>query len=180
LQSAYCGAKFAIRGFTDSLRCELLHRRSRLRVTMVQMPALNTPQFRWVKSRLPRKAQPVPPIFQPEVGARAVYWAAHHDRRELSVGFSAVRAIIGNKLAPGLLDLYLARNGYDAQMHDGPENPDRPHNLWTPLPGDPGARGVFGDSASQCSPQLWAGMHRNWLALGFASLAVFLAACRKG
>src|SRR5437016_9814987 len=110
LQSAYCAAKHAVAGFTDSLRCELIHDGSKVRLTMVQMPALNTPQFGWVKSRLPRKAQPVPPIFQPEVGAQAIYWAAHHPRREFYVGFPSVKAIVANKIAPGLLDRFLARN----------------------------------------------------------------------
>src|SRR5204863_3490134 len=105
LQSAYCAAKHAVAGFTDSLRCELIHERSRIHLTMVQMPALNTPQFSWVKSRLPRKAQPVPPIFQPEVAARAIYWAAHHPhRREYYAGWSTVKAIFGNKLVPSLAD----------------------------------------------------------------------------
>src|ERR671937_49501 len=107
LQSAYCAAKHAVQGFTESLRSELLHDRSRVRVTMVQLPALNTPQFSWVKSRLPREPQPVPPIFQPEVAARAIYWAAHNDRRELYVGWPTVKAIVGNKAAPGLADWYL-------------------------------------------------------------------------
>ncbi|HKV47367.1 MAG TPA: SDR family oxidoreductase, partial [Candidatus Acidoferrales bacterium] len=111
LQSAYCGAKHAIVGFTDSLRCELIHDRSRIRVTMVHMPAMNTPQFSWVKSRLTHKPQPVPPIYEPEVGARAVYWAAHHDRREIYVGAPTVGAIVGNKIAPGALDRYLGRTG---------------------------------------------------------------------
>src|SRR5918912_2469481 len=110
LQAAYCGAKHAIQGFMDSLRCELLHDGSHVRVTMVQMPALNTPQFGWVKSRLPHKAQPVPPIYQPEVGARAIYYAAHHpERREYYPAWSSVKAIFGNKLAPSLGDRYLAR-----------------------------------------------------------------------
>ena len=111
LQSAYCAAKHAIAGFTDSLRCELIHDRSKVRVTMVQMPALNTPQFRWVKSRLKHRAQPVPPIFQPEVGAEAIYWAAHRNRREVYVGWPTVEAIVGNKLASGLLDRYLGKTG---------------------------------------------------------------------
>src|SRR5919199_155521 len=114
LQSAYCGAKHAVQGFVDSLRSELLHDRSNVRVTMVQLPALNTPQFSWVKSRLPREPQPVPPIFQPEVAARAIYWAAHNDRRELYVGWPTVKAIVGNKAAPGLADWYLAPLGDDA------------------------------------------------------------------
>src|SRR5579872_7077483 len=116
LQSAYCAAKHAIAGFTDSLRCELIHDNSNVRIMMVQMPALNTPQFGWVKSRLKHKAQPVPPIFQPEVGARAIYWAAHHTRRELYAGWPTVEAIVGNKLAPGLLDRYLGKTGFASQQ----------------------------------------------------------------
>src|SRR5687767_9952429 len=119
LQAAYCAAKHAVTGFTESLRCELIHDESRVRVTEVHMPALNTPQFGWVKSRLPRKAQPVPPIYQPEVAAEAIYWAAHHNRRELLVGWSTMQAVWGNKLVPGLIDRYLARTGYEGQQHDG-------------------------------------------------------------
>src|SRR3954470_981659 len=125
LQSAYCAAKHAISGFTDSLRCELIHEHSSVRITMVHMPALNTIQFDWVKSRLKRKAQPVPPIFQPEVGARAVYWAAHHNRREVNVGGSTSIVLLGNTLAPGLADRYLARTGYKGQQTAEPENPHR-------------------------------------------------------
>ena len=143
LQSAYCAAKHAIQGFCDSLRCELIHDGSRVRLTMVQMPALNTPQFGWVKSRLPRRPQPVPPIFQPEVAAEAIVWAADHDRRELYVGWPTVKAIVGDKVAPGLLDHYLARHGVERQMTDEPEDPDRPDNLWEPVPGDHGAHGRF-------------------------------------
>src|SRR5207248_547748 len=142
LQSAYCAAKHAISGFTDSLRCELIHDQSRVHVTMVQMPALNTTQFGWVKSRLKHKAQPVPPIFQPEVGARAVYWAAHHHRRELFVGSSTVAAIMGQKFIPGLLDKYLGKTGFDSQQYDGPEDRSRPNNLWESVPGDFGAHGA--------------------------------------
>jgi len=171
LQAAYCGAKHAIQGFVDSLRCELLHDGSRVRVTMVQMPALNTPQFRWVKSRLPHKAQPVPPIFQPEVAAEAIVWAAHHNRRELYVGWPTVEAIVGNKLAPGLADWYLARTGYDSQQTDEPADPNRPDNLWEPVPGDHGAHGVFDKRANNWSSQLWATTHRGWLALAGAGLA---------
>ena len=116
LQSAYCAAKHAIDGFMDSLRCELIHDGSGVHVTMVHLPALNTPQFRWVKSRLPRKAQPVPPIYQPEVAAEAIHWAARHRRRELWVGAPTVQAILANRVAPGLLDHYLAATGYDAQQ----------------------------------------------------------------
>src|SRR5436305_13106422 len=169
LQSAYCAAKHAIAGFTDSLRCELIHDKSKVRVTMVHMPALNTPQFGWVKSRLKHKAQPVPPIFQPEVGARAVYWAAHHRRREIYVGTPTVEAIVGNKIAPGLLDHYLGRTGYASQQTDEPEDPNRPDNLWNPLPGDHGAHGTFDSRASARSFELWADLHRKWLALGLAT-----------
>ncbi len=164
LQSAYCAAKHAISGFTDSLRCELIHDHSNVRITMVQMPALNTTQFGWVKSRLKHKAQPVPPIFQPEVGARAVYWAAHNNRRELYVGFPTVEAIIGNKIAPGLLDHYLGRTGYDSQQTNVPEDPNRPNNLWEPVPGDHGAHGTFDNRSHPRSYELWAARYRNWIA----------------
>src|SRR5436853_678126 len=126
LQSAYCGAKHAIQGFTESVRAELIHDKSNVKITMVQLPAVNTPQFGWVKSRLPHKAQPVPPIYQPEVAAEAIVWAAHHPRREFYLGLSTVRAIIGNKLVPGLGDWYLARIGYAAQQTDEPEDTHRP------------------------------------------------------
>jgi NAD(P)-dependent dehydrogenase (short-subunit alcohol dehydrogenase family) len=172
LQSAYCAAKHAARAFTDSLRCELLHDRSGVRVAMVHLPALNTPQFRWVKSRLPRKAQPVPPIFQPEVAADAIYFAAHNPRREFFVGLPTVEANIANKVAPGMLDRFLARHGYDSQQHDGAEDPNRPHNLWEPLPGDHGAHGVFDNRAKRWSPQWWLNKHRAAIALGVAAVAV--------
>ena len=173
LQSAYCAAKHAIQGFVDSLRSELIHDHSNVRVTMVQLPAMNTPQFSWVKSRLPRKPQPVPPIYQPEVGAEAILFAAHNDRREMYVGYPTVEAVIGDKLAPGFADWYLARNGYDAQQTDEPVEPDRRDNLWEPVPGDHGAHGTFGERASASSPQLWASMNRNWLAIAGAGLAGF-------
>jgi NAD(P)-dependent dehydrogenase (short-subunit alcohol dehydrogenase family) len=154
LQAAYCAAKHAIQGFTESLRCELLHDKSNVHVTMVQLPALNTPQFGWVKSRLPRKAQPVPPIFQPEVAAEAILFAADHPRRrEHYVGWSSVKAIIGDKVASGLLDRYLARSGYDSQQYNGPEFPDRPNNLLEPVPGDHGAHGAFDNGAKSWSAQ---------------------------
>jgi NAD(P)-dependent dehydrogenase (short-subunit alcohol dehydrogenase family) len=166
LQSAYCAAKHAVAGFTDSLRCELIHERSRIHLTMVQMPALNTPQFSWVKSRLPRKAQPVPPIFQPEVAARAIYWAAHHRRREIWVGGSTVAAIVGQKVSPGLLDVYLGRTGYEAQQYDGPSDPHQPDNLFQPVPGDFGAHGNFDERAHERSPELWIDLHRWLVGLG--------------
>ena len=170
-RSAYCGAKHAIQGFMDALRCELLHDGSRVQVTMVQMPALNTPQFGWVKSRLPRKAQPVPPIYQPEVAAEAIVWAAHHPRRELSVGFSTVKAILENKIAPWLGDWYLARMGYAAQQTNEPADPNRRHNLWQPVPGDHGAHGSFDTRARDTSVQLWVDTHRSWFALAGLALA---------
>lgn len=151
LQSAYCGAKHAVRGFTDSIRSELIHDKSRVRITMVQLPALNTPQFGWVRSRLPRKAQPVPPIFQPEVAAEAIEWASRHNRRELYVGWPTVKAIVGNKFFPGYIDRYLARTCYDAQQTDEPEVPGRPDNLFEPLPGDAGAHGAFDRRARERS-----------------------------
>jgi len=172
LQSAYCAAKHAIQGFCDSLRCELLHDKSGVRLTMLQLPALNTPQFGWVKSRLPRKAQPVPPIFQPEVAAEAIYFAAHNPRREFYVGLPSVKAIVANKIAPGLLDHYLARTGYGAQQYDGPEDPNRPDNLWQPVPGDHGAHGAFDARASNWSPQLWTSEHRTWIGIGVMTLAL--------
>ncbi|HEX6287782.1 MAG TPA: SDR family oxidoreductase [Herpetosiphonaceae bacterium] len=171
LQAAYCGAKHAIQGFCDSLRAELIHDGSNVRLTMVQMPALNTPQFDWVKSRLPNRAQPVPPIFQPEVAAEAIVWAAHHDRREVYVGLSSVIAIVGNKIAPGLGDWYLGRSGYKSQQTDEPRDPEAMHNLWEPVPGDHGAHGRFDDRAKQSSWQLWATTHRSWLALAGAGVA---------
>jgi NAD(P)-dependent dehydrogenase (short-subunit alcohol dehydrogenase family) len=182
LQAAYCGAKHAIQGFVESLRCELLHDRSNVRVTMVQMPALNTPQFRWVKSRLPHKAQPVPPIYQPEVAARAIHYAAHHDRREMYVGMPTVEAIIGAKVAPGLLDRYLARTGYESQQTDEPAEPNRPNNLWEPVPGDHGAHGVFDDRAINHSLQSWADTHRGLLALAGLGLvgAAYAVFSRNG
>lgn len=184
LQSAYCAAKHAIAGFTDSLRCELIHDKSSIHLTMVQMPALNTPQFGWVKSRLKHKAQPVPPIFQPEVGAKAIYWAAHHRRREVYVGGPTVEAIVGNKIAPGLLDHYLGRTGYASQQTSEPENPNRPNNLWKPVPGDHGAHGSFDARAHAESYEVWADLNRFWIGLGIAAggIGVYLGsrALRKG
>jgi NAD(P)-dependent dehydrogenase (short-subunit alcohol dehydrogenase family) len=181
LQAAYCAAKHAVKGFTDSLRCELIHDGSQVRLTMVQMPALNTPQFSWVKSRLPRQPQPVPPIFQPEVAAEAIYWAAHHHRRELYVGWPTVMAIVGTKLAPGLLDHYLARTGYDGQQTDQPVDPNRVDNLWQPAPGNWGAHGEFDARSRHTSSQLWATTHRPVVALAaaLAGVAAF-ALTRRG
>jgi short-subunit dehydrogenase len=173
LQSAYCAAKHAVLGFHASLRTELLHDRSNVHSVMVQMPALNTPQFGWVKSRLPRKAQPVPPIFQPEVAARAIYYAAHHPaRREYYVGWSAVKAIVANKIAPSLVGRYLSRVGFEDQQFDGPEDPRRPDNLWKPVRGDHGAHGAFDERARSFSMESWAETHPKWLlaAIGLAAV----------
>ncbi len=171
LQSAYCAAKHAIQGFTESLRSELMHDGSAVRVTMVQMPALNTPQFRWTRSRMPHKAQPVPPIFQPEVAAAAIVYAATHARSELYVGWPTVKAIVGNRIAPRLLDRYLARTGFASQQTAEPEEPGRPDNLWEPVEGDQGAHGVFDARARDRSLQFWASTHRGPLALAGALLA---------
>jgi NAD(P)-dependent dehydrogenase (short-subunit alcohol dehydrogenase family) len=145
LQAAYCGAKSALRGFTESLRTELLHEGSIVHLTMVELPALNTPQFSWSRAKMPRQPQPVPPIFQPEVAAEAIFYAATHRRRELVVGWPAVKAVCGERVAPGLLDHYLARNGYDAQQTDEPLNGDREGNLFDPVAGDFAAHGEFDD-----------------------------------
>ena len=162
----------------DSLHAELMHEGSNVRVTMVQLPAMNTPQFSWVKSRLPREPQPVPPIYQPEVGARAVYWAAHNERRELYVGWPTAAAIVGNKVAPGLADWYLAQTGYDAQQAEEPVSPARRDNLWEPVPGDHGARGRFTDRASETSAQFWATTHRGLFALAGVGALLGAAAAK--
>lgn len=172
LQSAYCATKHAIIGFTDSLRCELFHDKSNVKVTVVQMPAMNTTQFTWVKSRLPRKPQPVPPIFQPEVGARVVAHAAvaRHPRREYWVGASTVKAIVGQKVIPGLLDRYLGTTGYDSQQREQPDRHDRPDNLWQPAPDPLGERGPFNEQAYDSSMQVSLDLHRGWIALGCCGL----------
>jgi NAD(P)-dependent dehydrogenase (short-subunit alcohol dehydrogenase family) len=165
LQSAYCAAKHALQGFCDSLRAELLHDRSAITLSMVQLPALNTPQFDWVKSRLPNRTQPMGPVFQPELAARAIMWAADTGRREVFVSGSTVKAILANRLAAGLLDRYLANVGFKSQQSEEPAEPNRPNNLWRPLAGDHGAHGRFDSIARSSSWQLWASMHRWPLAL---------------
>lgn len=180
LQSAYCGAKHAIQGFTESVRCELMHDGSNVRISMVQLPALNTPQFSWVKSRLPRKPQPVPPIFQPEVAADAIVHAAHHYRREWYVGWPTVKAIVGNKIAPAIGDWYLARTGYESQQCDGAADPDRPNNLRESFGSNYQAHGDFDDQAHDRSRQLWMTKNRDWLLLAGAGAAcVALATCLR-
>ena len=172
LQSAYCAAKAAIRGFTDSVRSELIHDGSRVHLTMVQMPGLNTPQFQWGLSRMQHKARPVAPAYQPEVAAEAIVWSAHHRRRELWVGLSTVEAIRVNQVSPGFGDWYAAQTAYQGQQTGEPEDPGRPHNLWEPVDreGDFRAHGPFDSEARRHSPQLWANTHRGWLALAAAGL----------
>jgi NAD(P)-dependent dehydrogenase (short-subunit alcohol dehydrogenase family) len=160
LQSAYCGAKHAITGFCDSLRAELRSEGSGVRITEVHLPALNTPQFDWVRSLLPRKAQPVPPIYQPEIASGAIVWAAEHPRRSLYVGGPTVATVAADRLVPGLLDRYLGRTGVDSQQTDEAEDPDRTDNLWAPVPGDHGPHGRFDARARRRSLQLWLTTHR--------------------
>jgi NAD(P)-dependent dehydrogenase (short-subunit alcohol dehydrogenase family) len=178
LQSAYCGAKHAIQGFHEALRCELLQEKSNVKVTMVQMPAVNTPQFSWVLSRMPNRAQPVPPIYQPEVAARAVVYAGDHpQRREYWVGGSTAGTLLANAVAPGILDRYLARTGVKSQQTGEPRDPDQPTNLWAPADGpdgkDFGAHGAFDSRSTERSVQLWGSQHHGVLggALGAAVVA---------
>ena len=173
LQAPYCGAKSAIRGFTDTLRCELIHDKSKIHITMVHLPALNTPQFVWCKSRLPRHPQPVPPIFQPEVAAKAVVWSAYHKRRELFVARSTLKAALGTKLMPGTLDRWLAARAYDGQQTDETISPDRPFNLFHPVTGDWAAQGNFSRRSKKSSLQLAITTHRR---LFWAGAAVLLGA----
>jgi NAD(P)-dependent dehydrogenase (short-subunit alcohol dehydrogenase family) len=172
LQAPYCAAKHAIQGFHDSLLSELLHDKSNVRVCMVNLPAVNTPQFRWIRNHMPRKPKPFGTVFEPEVAARAIVWASEHPRRELNVGWGTSQAIIANAFAPGLLDHYLARIGYDQQQSDEPEPPSRPDNLHAPVPGDAGAHGVFGEQAKSASPQLVANTHRGAIGAAIAVIGV--------
>ena len=187
LQTAYSGAKHAIQGFHEALRCELLHERSQVRVTMVQMPAVNTPQFSWVLSRLPNHAQPVPPIYQPEVAARAVVHAADHPRRrEYWVGGTTMGTLVANAVAPGLLDRYLGRTGFSSQQTSEPRDPDQPVNLWEPADGpaghDFGSHGAFDQRSHRRSAQLWASQHHGLLAgiVGAASGLTWGALAPRG
>ncbi len=190
LQSAYCGAKHAINGFTSSVRTELIHEGSNVRVTVVQMPAVNTPQFSWVLSRLPNHPQPVPPIYQSEVAARGVAYAADHpNRKQYWVGGSTAATIVANKFAAPLLDRYLARTGFKSQQTDEPVGPDRPHNLWEPVDGeggvDHGAHGQFDDRAHRSSPEMWISHHARTVtaaagvAIGGAGVLVGKALARR-
>jgi NADP-dependent 3-hydroxy acid dehydrogenase YdfG len=182
LQAPYCGAKFALRGFTDSLRTELMHEGSRVRLTMLQLPAVNTPQFDWCRTRMPRAPRPVAPVFQPELIARCAVWASRRSRREVVIGWPALKAIWGNKILPGLADWYLARNGYEGQMMQTEVTAARPDNLWDTPGGDAGAHGRFDAEARSGSVQHWLDRHRVGLGLGLALLgaAGALAARRLG
>jgi NAD(P)-dependent dehydrogenase (short-subunit alcohol dehydrogenase family) len=184
LQSAYCGAKHAINGFTSSLRCELLHENSGVHVTVVQMPAVNTPQFSWVRSRLPKRPQPVPPIYQPELAARGVVFAAGHPRRrQYWVGGTTAATIVATRLAPALLDRYLARTGYGSQQTAQPAEPGRPDNLLQPADGrggpDHGSHGGFDDRSHDRSLQLWISQHPR-VSSGFLTGAVVVGAFLAG
>lgn len=176
LQAAYCGAKAALRGFIDSLRSELIHDKSQVHITMVELPAVNTPQFSWVKSRLPNNSKPLGTIYQPEVPAEAIYWAAHHRRRELFVGLPTVESIEANKIVPGLLDNYLAKKAYSGQQTEQPRDQSRPDNLWEPVDGedghDHGAHGSFDSQSRSFSPQLWVAKNRQWLGMVTAAAGI--------
>ncbi|WP_214110433.1 SDR family oxidoreductase [Acrocarpospora catenulata] len=179
LQSGYCAAKHAIKGFTESLRCELLHTGSRVKVTMVQLPALNTPQFDWVVTRLPKRPQPVPPIYQPEVAARALLYAADHpERKEFWIGGMTVASILADRIAPALVDRYLARTGYRSQQTTEDPDPNEPVNLWKPADAAPGtdfgAHGRFDTRAHTTSPQSWLSRHRRLLTLAGAAATAAL------
>lgn len=171
MQAPYCGAKAALRGFTDSLRCELAHDDSQVHVTMVQLSAFNTPQFGWGRTTMARRPRPMGKIFQPEIAARAVYWAATHRRRELWVGWPAVQAILGTRLLPGLADRLLGRSAVEGQQTDEPASADRPDNLYAPVPGDHGAHGHFDDEALPRSTQFWLTTHRKTTALAALATA---------
>jgi len=180
LQSVYCGAKAAIRGFLDALRSELYHDKIKVTLTEVDLPAVNTPQFDWARNKMGRKAQPVAPIFQPEVPARAIYFGAFHPRRQIWVGFPTIKAILANRIAPGLLDHYLAKTGYSGQLSDEPSDPDAPGNLFEPVPGAYGAHGRFDSRARKGSWEMFTSRHRDvaWatvLLLGAAFGARLLA-----
>lgn len=175
LQSAYCGAKHGVQGFLDSLCSELIHDGSDVQVTMVQLPALNTPQFNWVRNKMPLKTQPVPPIYQPEIAADAILYAADHNEREVYVGYPSMQAIIGDKIAPGLLDRILASKGYSSQMRQEPEDEERPDNLWEPVSGDAGAHGVFDDRARSWSPEWWLSKNAKLLTTAAAGVAGLVA-----
>jgi NADP-dependent 3-hydroxy acid dehydrogenase YdfG len=180
LQATYCASKHAIKGFCDSLRAELLHNQSNVRLSLVQLPGLNTPQFGWVRTRLHKHPQPVAPIYQPEVAARAIAYAIDHPRRELWVGGSTVYTIVGEKFISGLMDRYLGRTNEQGQQADIPIDPaQRDDNLFSPPPGDPGAHGIFDDNAHGRSPQWWLNTHRPLVAAGLAGAAALAATAAR-
>jgi short-subunit dehydrogenase len=170
LQSIYCGAKFAVRGFTDALRSEIIHDRLNIHLTMVDLPAVNTPQFDWALNKMGRKARPVAPVYQPEVAARAIFFAATHRRREVWVGFPTIKAILANRIAPGWIDRYLAKAGYEGQLADELLEPDAAGNLFEPVPGDYGAHGRFDDQSRTGSLEMFTDRHRDafWALAGTA------------
>jgi NAD(P)-dependent dehydrogenase (short-subunit alcohol dehydrogenase family) len=178
LQAAYCASKHAIVGFTDSLRCELYHDKSKVKAIVVHMPAMNTPQFTWVKSRLPNLPQPVPPIYEPEVGASVILHAAlaSSPRREYWVGGSTVKAIVGQRLIPGLLDFYLGKTGYQSQQREEADSPDRPNNVWHPVSTTMGAHGPFDEKSRPFSLEAQVSQHRGWFVFGFGLLGAALCA----
>jgi NAD(P)-dependent dehydrogenase (short-subunit alcohol dehydrogenase family) len=173
LQSAYCGSKHAIQGLIDSVRTELIHDAPGVRICMVQLPGLNTPQFEWIRSKLPGKPRPIGTVFQPEVAARAIHFAAHSDRKEMLVGGPTVESVWGNKVASAWLDDYLAKVGFAGQQSPEPVSPDRQDNLFEPVPGDFGAHGPFDDEAHDESPELWASIHKKQI--GLAALGTIAA-----
>ena len=174
LQSIYCGAKFAIRGFTDSLRSEIIHDKLDVHLTMVDLPAVNTPQFDWAMNKMGKRAKPVAPIYQPEVPARAIYFAATHRRRQIWVGYPTVQAILANRIAPGLIDRYLAEAGYSGQLSDEDLEPDAPANLFAPVPGPYGAHGRFDNRSKSGSWEMFTDRHRTafWSAAAIGLVAV--------
>jgi short-subunit dehydrogenase len=174
LQSAYCGAKHALHGFTDSVRSELLHDRSRVKISMVQLPGVNTPQFEWCRTTMGRHPQPVGPVYQPEVAARAIVWAAKHKRREIYVGWPAAVTIVLNKWLPGFFDKYLANHAYEQQFTSQRISANRPDNLFQPVSTPYRTHGSFEDRAHQVSPQLWLSLHRNAVT-GFLALSAAAA-----
>ena len=175
LQSAYCGAKAAIVGFTDSLRAELLHEGSNVRLTAVHLPAHNTPQFRLVRSRLPRESQPVPPIYAPELAAEAIVWSTENERREIHLAAPAFAAILGQEVVPGLMDHYVV-GAWEGQMIDEPRDTERPDNLFTPVPGDHGAHGPFGERSRDDSPVWWLDRNRGWVVAATAGIGAAMVA----
>jgi short-subunit dehydrogenase len=171
LQSAYCASKHAIQGFTESVRSELIHQKSNVKLSVVNMPALNTTQFTWTKNKMPKKARPTGTIYPPEVAADAIVFAAEHDRRELMVGYTTVEATLGEKVIPGMLDHYLSQAAWEGSLLPEPADPSRPDNFWEPLPGDHGSHGPFDDKARRFSPQLWLTKNRSAVSIGLLAAA---------